>query len=133
MEIANGNTTVNVYNTIISGNTADGSGNDLHVAAGPGIVVKRSYIIGADVYNASGGSVATAFDPATMLGPLADNGGKTQTVALLGVGPALDHGMPQTDLENVGDALGVDADITANDQRGISRAGKTAIGAWVNE
>ena len=91
---------------------------------------------GADVYDLNGGKVATPFDPATMLGPLADNGGKTKTIALTGSSnPALTNGMPVSALTALG--LGytseIPEEVIAYDQRGVSRSGKTAIGAWVNE
>jgi CSLREA domain-containing protein len=56
----------------------------------------------------------TVADP--MLGPLADNGGPTQTMALLAGSPAIDAG------NNSG--------VPANDQRGFSRDAQPDIGAF---
>jgi hypothetical protein len=50
------------------------------------------------------------------LGPLADNGGQTQTVALLANSPALDAGDPNL--------------VGSNDQRGVVRDGDLNIGAY---
>ena len=76
----------------------------------------------------------SSFDPATMLGPLAGNGGPTQTCLLLGAdSPARTLGMPYVDLS----ALGQDFDpqigpeITGFDQTGLSREGTSAMGACV--
>jgi hypothetical protein len=55
-----------------------------------------------------------------LLGPLADNGGPTQTMALLEGSPAINAGNPSP---------GVD-EIPGSDQRGTSRAGRADIGAY---
>jgi hypothetical protein len=60
------------------------------------------------------GSAAAPIDP--LLGPLQDNGGPTQTMALLAGSPALDAGDP--------------AQLGAADQRGVVRAGGVNIGAY---
>lgn len=83
-----------------------------------------SYAVnGSVVYGAGKAVVAgSSFDPATMLGPLAGNGGPTQTCLLLGAdNPARTLGMPYVDLS----ALGQDFDpqigpeITASTRRGF--------------
>ena len=61
-----------------------------------------------------------AFDPASMLSPLGDNGGATKTCVLLGdANPARQYGMSASELKILGD------------QTGASRTGKTVIGAVV--
>jgi CSLREA domain-containing protein len=79
--------TVTIANSIIAGNTASGSGPDI-----AGAVNSKGYNL---IGNSSGGSgfVATdllGFDP--RLGPLQNNGGPTQTMALLPGSPALNGG-----------------------------------------
>ena len=137
VDIANTSATVRMYNTIVSGNTASVTANsDIFLDGGSNFAEKMCNVEGADVYDLNGGKVATPFDPATMLGPLADNGGKTKTIALTGSSnPALTNGMPVSALTALG--LGytseIPEEVIAYDQRGVSRSGKTAIGAWVNE
>ena len=137
VDIANTSATVRMYNTIVSGNTASVTTNsDIFLDGGSNFAEKMCNVEGADVYDLNGGKVATPFDPATMLGPLADNGGKTKTIALTGSSnPALTNGMPVSALTALG--LGytpeIPEEVIAYDQRGVSRSGKTAIGAWVNE
>jgi hypothetical protein len=60
------------------------------------------------------GSAAAPIDP--LLGPLQDNGGPTQTHALLARSPALNAGDP--------------AQLGVADQRGVARAGGVNIGAY---
>lgn len=86
-------TTMNVYNTVVSGNTAANGGDDLvgtntALAATANLPAVLSYAVnGSVVYGAGKAVVAgSSFDPATMLGPLAGNGGPTQTCLLLGGG-----------------------------------------------
>lgn len=134
-------TTMNVYNTVVSGNTAANGGDDLvgtntALAATANLPAVLSYAVnGSVVYGAGKAVVAgSSFDPATMLGPLAGNGGPTQTCLLLGAdNPARTLGMPYVDLS----ALGQDFDpqigpeITGFDQTGLSREGTSAMGACV--
>lgn len=134
-------TTMNVYNTVVSGNTAANGGDDLvgtntALAATANLPAVLSYAVnGSVVYGAGKAVVAgSSFDPATMLGPLAGNGGPTQTCLLLGTdNPARTLGMPYVDLS----ALGQDFDpqigpeITGFDQTGLSREGTSAMGACV--
>jgi hypothetical protein len=137
--IFNTNGTVTVSNSTISGNTA-GAGGGIYVAgnSGSGHMVARNTIIaantasnGADVLgnigsqgynligNDSGGSgfdVTDLRNVNPLLGPLQDNGGPTQTRALLGGSPALNTGDP--------------AQLGTADQRGVVRAGGVNIGAY---
>lgn len=137
VDIANTSATVKLYNTIVSGNTAAVTANsDFFTDGGSSFAERKSYVDGSNVYDATGGLVSSAFDPVTMLGTLSDNGGKTSTIALTGTdNPAVNNGMTASDLSNLG--LGytpvISADVITFDQRGVSRQGKTAIGAWVSE
>lgn len=122
------NTTLNSHNSIISGNTS-GSGNTDLLRTG---AVNLAYSIeGAKILNASGADSGQVFDPATMLSPIADNGGRTQTCMLSSSSPAAQLGMNDTDLKNLGLTFNpaIDASVMTFDQRGESRSGKTAIGA----
>jgi hypothetical protein len=61
--------------------------------------------------------VGTAFNPIDpLLGPLQDNGGPTQTMALLAGSPALNAGDP--------------SQLGTTDQRGVVRSGGVNIGAY---
>jgi CSLREA domain-containing protein len=97
---------IEVANSIVAGNTdVSGEGPDCSqgVVVGPelpGIITSGGFNIigdgtGCDFVSASGDRVGTAgatIDP--RLGPLADNGGPTQTHALLRRSPALEAGSP---------------------------------------
>ena len=101
-----------VTNTIVANNTASGSGNDL---SGTFNTVQYSLIgdaIGATLTNDI--SNLTGVDP--RLAPLANNGGDTQTHALLASSPAIDAADPTTAI--------------ANDQRGVAAFGTRDIGAF---
>lgn len=103
-------TTMNVYNTVVSGNTAANGGDDLvgtntALAATANLPAVLSYAVnGSVVYGAGKVVVAgSSFDPATMLGPLAGNGGSTQTCLLLGTdNPARTLGMPMSICRRLG-------------------------------
>lgn len=130
---ANANGTVEVYNTLVAGNSQGGVEDNV-VWAGSNYKV-ASTIIGNTVYNADGGVVAGAsFDPASMLSPLNDNGGVTKTCVLIGDGnPARQYGMSASDLKILGETLdpAFGEAISTVDQIGGSRTGKTVIGAVV--
>jgi hypothetical protein len=109
--IWNGNfLTLHVRNTIIAANTAP-TGPDLYGSLGS----QGRNLIG----NTQGGS---GFDPTDLLnvnpllGPLQNNGGPTQTMALLAGSPALNAGNP--------------SQLGTPDQRGVVRAGGVNIGAY---
>lgn len=134
-------TTMNVYNTVVSGNTAAGGGDDLvgtnaSAAATSNLPAVLSYAVnGSVVYGADKAVVqGGGFDPATMLGPLAGNGGPTQTCLLLGAdNPARTLGMPYADLSVLGQGFDpqIGPEITGFDQTGLSREGTSAMGACV--
>lgn len=97
---------IEVYNTLISGNTTDGAADDVAWFKDASYKVANS-IIGGTVYNADGMAVAgAAFDPASMLSPLGDNGGATKTCVLLGdANPARQYGMSASELKILGETL----------------------------
>lgn len=128
LEVANAFATVNVYNSILSGNSAT-LNNDLH-----GTAKFYNSIYTSKVYNADGNeSSGFIFDYATMLGTLANNGGQTETCQLLGgtSNPAFTEGMTSTELEILGTNYVpvIGPDIIGKDQIGSPRAGKKAMGA----
>ncbi|MEQ1859884.1 MAG: right-handed parallel beta-helix repeat-containing protein [Chthoniobacteraceae bacterium] len=102
-------------NCILAGNSATTGGADLFndaagiTSAGVNIIQSRTEIGGGGYYNP--GTISNA-DP--LLGPLASNGGPTQTMALLAGSPAIDAA--------VGSAI-------TSDQRGLPRVGTADIGA----
>lgn len=130
--------TVNIYNSIISGNsrgaTGTGTASDVEGVAAAGWT-KKSSVIGSQVFDFNAAAISGAtFDFATMLGPLANNGGNMQTVKLLGTGnPAIANGMTATELTTLGASLAtpVPASTIAFDQIGNSRSGKTQMGALI--
>ena len=118
--------TMNIYNTTISGNTADNGGGlyhatagtvnvlnstiyDNHADAGSGqgggiyhsggttniknsIVTNNTGFVNPNVFGAITNQLNNLIDTAALLAPLANNGGPTQTHALLAGSPALDAG-----------------------------------------
>ena len=111
--------TLSLKNTIVAGNTAAGSDPDC-----AGAITSQGHNLIQDTSGCTvGGDSAsniTGQDP--KLGPLADNGGPTQTQALLSGSPAIDSGSP-------------DCPPPETDQRGVSRPQGTAcdIGAFESQ
>ncbi len=127
--------TVTVTSSTVSGNRADFGGDGIANSTGGTFTVKNTIIADNVCYNiiSSGynlidnnSCVFTATgdlqntDP--LLGPLADNGGPTQTHALLSGSPAIDAGSP-------------DCPPPATDQRGVTRpqGGGCDIGSYETE
>lgn len=117
-------TTMNVYNTLVAGNhTAENVACDFFNKAGT--MTHKYTLAGGEYYGADGAAatVTPAFDVNTMIGSLADNGGKTKTMKLSGnasSNPAFGNGMAVADLK----ALAKDhatAEILAKDQIGTDR------------
>jgi hypothetical protein len=107
--------TVTSANTIVAANSAPSSPD---VA---GALTSQGYNLIGDATGGSGyvdtdlvGTADMPVDP--MLGPLQDNGGPSQTMALLGGSPALNAGDP--------------AQLGVPDQRGVLRSGSVNIGAY---
>jgi hypothetical protein len=117
--------TLTIGNTLIAGNTAS-TGPDVNGAVtskGNNLVGNGS---GSSGFGAPGDQVGTGASPINpLLGPLQNNGGGTQTMALLPGSPAIDAGS---------NALAVDAsgNPLAADQRGVARVlnGTVDIGAF---
>jgi hypothetical protein len=123
-------TTMNIYNTISSGNvTAAGAAANVNNKAGT-MTIKNS-LIGADYYGADGAkaTVTPAFDFATMLSAYAD--GVVKLVGTAATNPAFGNGMTATDLKKLA-AGTMTADVLANDQKGNARTDSDkVIGACV--
>jgi hypothetical protein len=109
--------TLNVLNSVVAGNAqepfepADDDPDDLS-----GTLTSSGYNL---IGNTQGGSGFVATDLLNVdahLGPLQDNGGPTQTMALLAGSPALNAGDP--------------AQLGVADQRGVVRRGGVNIGAY---
>jgi len=90
--IWNDNDSVVIQGSIVTGNTDDGDNPDLYLGSGS---VSVSYSLIGDTTGTSvtAGSSNVVNQPA-LLGPLADNGGFTQTHSLMAGSPALDAGNP---------------------------------------
>jgi hypothetical protein len=105
------NGTLNMRNTIVAGNCGVGGASDLS-----GSLTSSGYNLIGNTQGGSGFVATDLLNVDPLLGPLQDNGGPTQTMALLAGSPALDAGDP--------DQLGV------ADQRGVVRSGGVDIGAY---
>lgn len=133
IRINDGNCTVNIHNSIVSGNIGAGVIGDIYT--GTNATYSKSYsIISEKVYDGSGTEVAgKTFDPATMLAPLAKNGNAYSCLLIGENNPATTMGMSVAQLLAVG--LGFDPvieeGIITYDQLGLNRSGKTVIGACV--
>jgi hypothetical protein len=112
-----------LHNTLIAGNYRGAAGttpDDVHGALGAGgndnLIGDGSGMTGLQngVNGNLVGSASVPIDP--LLGPLADNGGPTQTMALAAGSPAL----------NAGDR----GQLGVPDQRGVVRSGGVNIGAY---
>jgi hypothetical protein len=118
-----GGTLLLLRNTIVAGNFrgAASARDDVKGAVGPSafnLVGDGTGLAGISNNDANGNLVGTALAPIDpRLGPLQDNGGPTQTHALLPGSPAIDRGL----------APGL---APAADQRGAGRSGPPDIGAF---
>ncbi len=138
MNAAAANATLNIFNTIVSGNTAGTSGteNISDVAGAAGFGWSKKYtVVSNEVFDQNGTTVSGAtFDFTTMLGAFANNGGETNTCVLSGNNnPAKTNGMSTGDLATLGSSFSpaVPAGIMTYDQTGEDRSGKPYIGACV--
>ncbi|HKH10180.1 MAG TPA: choice-of-anchor Q domain-containing protein [Rubrobacter sp.] len=102
------NTSVLMHNTIVAGNSVDDC-EDAQSAAG--IFSQGNNISSDDSCHFSKSTDKRNTNP--LLGPLQDNGGPTDTRALLGGSPAIDRGAASI--------AGSDFGCPATDQRGVSR------------
>ena len=123
------NPSFTIENSIVAGNTDNGTAPDLRPNPGSTLTINHSLIgvvdnlgtVTGDIGNLLG-TLAAPIDP--LLAPLADNGGPTETHALLVGSPAIDAGDPTA-------VAGVD-NTPEFDQRGQPRvgAGRLDIGAF---
>lgn len=126
--------TIEVYNTLITGNTE--AGNDANVKLQSSNNKIAYSVVGSMVYDSEGKAIpGVLFNFASMLGTLADNGGATQSCVLLGQdNPARQWGMSTSQLQTLCaglDPVFKDKLLCEIDQLGDSREGKTTIGAVV--
>ena len=126
---ANPYTSVFLLSSIVASNSASVSGPDI-----------ASYLstvtsIGSDLIGDNSGDPGYVGDPSDQIGVdpqfspagLADNGGATQTVAILSSSPAVRHG---NCAGHVGDAASPTIPAAILDQRGVVRGAPCAIGAY---
>jgi predicted outer membrane repeat protein len=116
--LSNGNWTLNLDSTIVSGNQATNGYDDIAVPYFGAVNTTYSAIGNPSGFNYTPGAGDLYIGAPLNLQPLADNGGPTQTVAFGAGSPLLDAGDPTTTL--------------TTDQRGQPRAVGTApdIGAY---
>ena len=128
------NTTLNVYNTIVSGNTssvegaADMLGQDSKVGSLP--KETANCIFGDKVYDANGSAAAGKFEYKTMFGPAKDG-----VFPLVGEGnPALTSGMDVTALKAIQSGISIPLNVedVAFDQKRSERNGKV-MGAYIGK
>ncbi len=115
-----GGGTATLANTIIAGNTAPTGPPDVD-----GIVTSLGYNLIGNTSGSGGWVAADLINVNPRLGPLQDNGGPTQTMALLPGSPAIDAG-------NAALAVDADGNPLTTDQRGAPRDvfGGVNIGAF---
>ncbi|SMC68401.1 BACON domain-containing protein [Pedobacter nyackensis] len=122
-----GTNVLNLYNSIVSGNK--GAFGQIVGT----ITTKSAVAIGDQVYDNNEALVPNAVFDAAILGPLANNGGNTQTVLLLNnTNPATQYGMSLLQLQLLAIKQQLDDSIITKDQRGQDRKGKTTMGSTVN-
>jgi hypothetical protein len=105
------NGAVNLRNTILAGNAGGSGAPDLS-----GSLATSGYNLIGNTSGGSGFGTTDLLNVNPVLGSLEDNGGPTQTVALLAGSPALNAGDP--------------GQLGATDQRGVVRSGGVNIGAY---
>jgi len=109
--------TVNLKNTIVAGNGAGGTGPDIW-----GIIQSYDHNLIQDTAGATieGTTTHNVTGTNPILGPLANNGGRTWTHALLAGSPAI----------NAGSCTGIAGAPITVDQRGVARISPCDIGAY---
>ncbi|WP_018630672.1 right-handed parallel beta-helix repeat-containing protein [Niabella aurantiaca] len=117
--------TVNIYNSVISGNT--GHANEI----GGANISLQSSIVGASVYNYEKAvEPGQSFDPATMFLPFAKYGtGYGKTLPVKAGSPATTFGMTTLQLQVAGANLSLDENYYLKDQNHKSRTSTTVMGA----
>jgi hypothetical protein len=121
--------TIDVYNSIIAGNRADNGGGVGDDCDGQFTSLRYSLIQTFDVdpqqcFLIEANAEGNRLDEEPQLGPLADNGGQTPTLALAGNSPALSAGNPAEPGSSGDDVCEID------DQRGFRRIGRCDMGAF---
>lgn len=123
-----------IENSILAGNSDDDIGPDFLTSEEVVVTINHSLIgdtTGSGISAASG--IGNVLDQPALLGPLADNGGPTQSHALLPGSPAIDAGDPVFDLNGLDGLLGTEDDVLF-DQRGIGfdrvLGGRVDMGAF---
>lgn len=135
--VYNPNATINIYNSIVSGNP---DGGDIGSGAGMGDSAPKIFyynsIIGGAFYDKEMAIVAGhSFDAGTMLSALGQWSASNSTYSyqlVYGEGnPACTMGMTNQSLVELGSGFSpiVEASVFDTDQRGVSRQGKNTIGA----
>lgn len=131
------NATLNIYNSIISGNTIGVTGteniSDVDGAVGYAFSKKQT-VVSNQVFDNNGTASGLTFEFAAMLGAFANNGGVTKSCLLTGANnPAKTSGMSTNDLATLGGTFSpaIPSEIISADQIGGSRNGKPYIGACV--
>lgn len=126
--------TLNIYNCIISGNSAP-SGENIGIGANANAPKLDYYttIVGSGLFSQTGTAVSGwTFDPATMLSAFGLWGGKTETFSLVdgAANPAASEGMTREELAAIGAGFSpaVSASVFETDQRGVARE-KNTIGS----
>ena len=128
----NAGTSVEIYNSIISGNIFEAKPANANIYKKVGKITTCCSINGADVLDSQGGSVkGQTFDPATMLSEVSDASKITKVYKLVGDGnPALTYGMTVTEVESA--LTDISPAYLEKDQWGNARNGKIA-GAYVGQ
>lgn len=126
------NTTLRIYNSILSGNTAV-SGGDIFTGSGANPVFSSS-VRGNQLLDGNGTVISgSSFDFETMLGNFTNHGGHTKTVLLSSGSAAATLGMSAAQLENLGNTYtpAIPAEVITYDQNGKSRSNSAAMGAAI--
>ncbi len=121
--------TLNLRNTIVSGNTRAGSASDIRFNEAAGVSFGNN-LIGISTNFSTGNTQWLASDQLNQdarLAPLANNGGTTQTHALLFNSPAINAGNNCVITAN---GCGDNNPPVASDQRGQARSGAVDVGAF---
>lgn len=134
IRVNDANCTLNIYNSIISGNIGNNQVGDIYAPAGISYATAYS-VISSDVYDEDGTKVPSkTFDFTSMLTPFADNGGLGKTCLLTGTdNPAETLGMNSSQLSLLGLNLEpiVGDEVITFDQLGLTREGLQKMGASV--
>lgn len=126
------NTTLHIFNSILSGNTAL-NGADIFAGSGANPSFSKS-VRGNQLLDVNGAVIAgQSFDFETMLGNFTNNGGYAETVPLSSNSPAAALGMSAAQLENLGNTFNpvIPPEATTYDQNGRSRSSSSVMGAAI--